>query len=1144
MSADNTFANQQINPSDIPDAQERTLILDPDQSFAVSAPAGSGKTELLTQRVLKLLAYVEKPEEILAITFTRKAAREMQDRIVQALILAENEPVPDEPHRKITWTLARNALAQNDRLSWSLLENTHRLGIKTIDSLCMQLAQRLPLLTGLGTNTLVTEQPEKFYQQAIRRLLEYLESEGQISQDLQLLLSHLDNNTARIEALLTKILGNRDQWLRHVAGNQNELSGFKGYLESCLDTLISETLAKTKNRCQPFERELLDSLEFAATNLQQEKPDSALAQCVRLPELPGDTPEQRMLWHGIIELLITKGDQWRARLTRAEGFPPAPKGADKAVYVQAKSSCMALIQDLSGVPGLLDLLLECRSLPAPVYHQDQWLLLGALTRLLPNLVAELLVIFSEHGSVDYPQITGSAVAALGSDHCPSDLALLLDHKITHILIDEFQDTSSSQFALLERLTEGWQPDDGHSMFIVGDGMQSCYGFRDANVGLFLAARENGIGNAHMTPIDLKVNFRSHAGVVHWVNQTFKSAFPQDNDISRGAVTYSPSIAHKDIPGKTKAVRMMVCIDDSQRKQEAIQVVDIVRSIQVDYPEDNTAILVRNRNHLREIIPALQRAGISWQAVDIDPLIQRPVISDLFALTRALLNLADRVAWLAVLRAPWCGLNLTDLQHLAGNKQQVRSAGHCALWLSIIDPANRQQISAEGQKSLERLIRVIQQALKNRQRKSLRQWLEGTWLALGGPATTEPAEFTHVASFFELLEEHDLGGTIRDMPAFTEAADRLYAKPTADPDIKLQIMTIHRAKGLEFDHVIIPGLDRTGASDQHALLLWHERLTRQGIPQLLISPIAAKGADEDALYQYLKSEQAIKQKLENTRLIYVAATRAIRHLYMVASGRENEKTGELLSPSKNSLLFSIWQTVEDQVERVVLAEETGSASDHHTCSQVARLKPGWQLPDLPKSELLGQFRGHEYRASSMAKNIRPDLIDYDQAQIKRLYLLMLQRCQQHQGLIPTDDLDALIKASGIVEPEINTQQLLDMALRKTLSDTNGQWLLGLSPSSKSSYSHPCFNKRININQDNLVEEINIPLTFSSENTIWLIDFDLRNPQLNEMADQLNDVMRSYRDKLLNWTEAYSALEQKPIKAAIYFPVLARFEPCLD
>ncbi|HCL71818.1 MAG TPA: DNA helicase II, partial [Gammaproteobacteria bacterium] len=109
-----------------------------------------------------------------------------------------------------------------------------------------------------------------------------------------------------------------------------------------------------------------------------------------------------------------------------------------------------------------------------------------------------------------------------------------------ILVDEFQDTSQLQLDLLRKLTAGWEPDDGRSLFLVGDAMQSCYGFRNANVGIYLSVKERGIGELSLTPLALSSNFRSQEPVVSWVNNVFSGAFPRHPNISRGAVPYSPA----------------------------------------------------------------------------------------------------------------------------------------------------------------------------------------------------------------------------------------------------------------------------------------------------------------------------------------------------------------------------------------------------------------------------------------------------------------------------------------------------------------------------------------------------------------------------------------------------------------------------
>ena len=238
--------------ADIIDAPQRARALDHRQSFAVTAPAGSGKTELLIQRTLTLLAQVEKPEEIIAITFTRKAANEMRSRILAALQQGQSDTPPQQTHQLNTWHLARAVLAQDQRYNWCLLDNPNRLRIQTIDSFCMQLIQRMPLMSKLGAEASISNDAQSQYQQAARQLLARLEQNSTVSNDLQLLLSHLDNNTARIETLLCSILSKREQWLRHfMLGRQTQFD-FRSYLENCLEMLVQDTLQQSSELLAGF----------------------------------------------------------------------------------------------------------------------------------------------------------------------------------------------------------------------------------------------------------------------------------------------------------------------------------------------------------------------------------------------------------------------------------------------------------------------------------------------------------------------------------------------------------------------------------------------------------------------------------------------------------------------------------------------------------------------------------------------------------------------------------------------------------------------------------------------------------------------------------------------------------------------------
>ena len=196
----------------IPDQQARTSALDPRGSFIVQAPAGSCKTELLTQRILSLLASgAQQPEEVLAITFTRKAAEEMRLRVLDALQLGLQTTAPSSEHKQHTWQLAQQVIAQDQTLQWNLLQNPQRLQIMTIDSFCANLARQMPVLSRMGAVPKITQQPWVLYQQAAQQTISDLLAQD--DENIKNLLLHLDNQQNRAMQEIATMLQYREQWL-------------------------------------------------------------------------------------------------------------------------------------------------------------------------------------------------------------------------------------------------------------------------------------------------------------------------------------------------------------------------------------------------------------------------------------------------------------------------------------------------------------------------------------------------------------------------------------------------------------------------------------------------------------------------------------------------------------------------------------------------------------------------------------------------------------------------------------------------------------------------------------------------------------------------------------------------------------------
>jgi len=959
----------------IADQAERERALDVTRSFIVQAPAGSGKTTLLVERFLRLLAVARYPEEVLAITFTRKAAAEMRKRVLEKLPNAG--------------------------------EIAHRLRILTIDAFSASLTRQLPVLSRFGAQPAIVEDASALHAEAARRTLAAFDQPA-----VGRLLAHLDNHVESATGMLAGMLGRRDQWLRRTGNPPSRQD-------------IEAALAAERQRI--------------------------LAQARAL--LPEASPE-------LAEKLLTQKRTWRKR--------------DKQAQQHEGNEPLRL-----ALSALLDL-------PPATYTEPQWEALEAILALLPLAAAQLKILFAERGEADFTEIAQGAVRALGMEDEPTDLLLALDARIAHVLVDEFQDTSLSQWDLLERLTAGWSPGDGRTVFAVGDPMQSIYRFREAEVGLFLRARREGLASVKLESLALATNFRSQAGIVDWVNASFLRILPQAEDETSGAVPYSPSVArHPALPGE--AVTWHAPVDHAS---EAAQVVELVQQAGKD-----CALLVRNRGALAEIVPALKAAGIRFRAIEIDQLGEKQVVQDLFTLTRALTHLADRVAWLAVLRAPWAGFTLAELaQWFEGRPETV--------WERLQDVTDRLHLRT-----------VLGAALADRQRGTLRDRVEGAWLALGGPACVAGAEdLEDAATYLDALEALEEAGEV-DFARLAELLATLYAPPDpAAAESDLQVMTIHKAKGLEFGTVIVPGLERAPGRGGAPLLRWRELASGA----LLMAPVKETGGDEEPAYEYLKKLDREAEDTEAGRLLYVAATRARHRLHLLACPKKT-------MPPKRSLLERAWPVAQDFYAGLAPRDGDGAREADAAPAPLRRLPADWVLPAPPPA--VAWTAPDEGRA---AERIEFSWVGEDARHAGTVVHAWLQR-------IAEDELrgwDAKRVASlkraferdlarrGVQDPGA-AAELVAEALANAIADERGRWLLGAHPKAVNEFR--LTTPRRNFRIDRYIED--------ADGRKWVVDYKTSGHKGGGVEAFLDAQRLRYAAQLDAYAEAVGGA-----RCGLYFPLL--------
>ena len=918
------------------DKAAREEALDIRESYIVQAPAGSGKTDLLTRRYLKLLAAVDEPEEILAITFTRAATAEMRSRILDDLEAAKTNPASQDERI----ALARAALTHAERRGWHLLEQPERLDIQTIDSLCLRFAHDQPLLARLGGRLQPTEYAAPLYALAARRTLGSLGSAGTELNDALLgLLQLRDNNLADCERLISDMLTRRDQWAHaFLLSGDIDWDEVRMRLERPFKRAIRRVLAEAYRllTAEPvITRELFELANYACGN--QPKTDIALLSMLK--DVPEPDEGLTAHWQCLCNLLLTEKGEWRKQYTVNDGFPP--NGVDAK---RRKESMLKVLWQMKSAPGLLDLLCEIRNLPPANYSDDQWQTLRRIFTILRHSVAELRVLFAEQNKVDFIEIGIAAQQVLNE---PSERALGISERIRHLLVDEFQDTSRRQHQLVSMLVRAWDEGDGRTCFLVGDPMQSIYMFRQAEVELFSQARQHGIVSADQQfackPLQLSKNFRSHAGLTEPLNDFFAEIFASAERPGAAAVPFSPSFAeqealpslslgvHADFVPTASMGRPSKPDTRAARQREAAKVLGIIEEhlpqiarAKAAGEEYRVAVLVRAKQHLADLIPLLRQAGIPFRGIELETLSERQEILDLLSLTRALLHPMDRIAWLSVLRAPWCGLTLGDLHLLCGSDSRIFQRTSVPELIAT----RGQLLSSDGRIRLEGTYRVLEHALAARYREaqSLSTWLERTWRTLGGPQCIDAAALANTQVFFQMLDSVSADGV---NTAFDAELKRLFAQPdpAASERCGVQLMTIHKAKGLGFDVVIVPGLDRKPKNDSQPLVCSLERAIPgdSSLDEMLVAPIGSKGGTGHPLYKWVQAQKKLRENEERKRIFYVACTRARNELHLLGTavlGKTSLRPGD-----ENSLLAAAWPALAPLFAQQQPAESVAPDKSH-------------------------------------------------------------------------------------------------------------------------------------------------------------------------------------------------------------------------
>jgi ATP-dependent helicase/nuclease subunit A len=866
---------------------------DPKASVWVSANAGTGKTHTLTSRVARLLLSGTKPEHILCLTFTRAAAAQMQTKLYERL---GNWSTMAEPalkkalHRLEDRDLEPDELAKARRLFASALETPGGLKIQTIHAFCESLLGRFPLEAGVSPHFALADdrQSAELLAQARDEVLQASidEPETPLAHAVVKLVGEADE--AAFEMLLGEVTGMRHRIRRYV----EQAQGLDAAERAVADALGVPPGATAHDLMAAALAEIDPAQIRAAQSALASGKTTDATKATALAALLADMTPQRFEEH-YPGIFLTQAGEPRASLMTKDLAASHPNILQ---WMEDQQAAMV-------------------ALTAQLKAAQTAVLTGAILRVGCAVLDAYEAEKTRRGLLDYDDLITRTVSLLHSRAATQWVLYKLDMGLDHILVDEAQDTSPEQWKVIAALVTEFFAGDGardfapdqdgrgpgavRTLFAVGDEKQSIFSFQGADPQEFStrrAAFRSMASAATQTwhDIDLTVSWRTADQILSSVDKTFAP-----EPMRAGVVAGDDPIHHESVwTGRAGLVELWspVTPDEtdeqelwdapldavSGRSKEAKLATRIVGKLtdwigkeylpqrdRVMEPGD-VLILVRRRGaFVDELIRQLKTSNIPVAGVDRLVLGDHIAVMDLMALARFALLPDDDLTLATVLRSPLCTISEEGLFDLAHGRTG-------SLWKALEERADMVDGAPEAFAYLSE-IRARTGILRPHEFFTRVLGADGgrdRLVARLGMDVHDPIdEFLNQTLSYEASNTPSLQGFV----AWMDAGDTEIKRDLDQGGNQVRIMTVHGAKGLEANVVILPDTVQAGGTPGRASLIAHKDTRDDGL--VTYSP---RKTDADELSLAARAAREAREDEEYRRLLYVAMTRAMDRLYIAAA----------------------------------------------------------------------------------------------------------------------------------------------------------------------------------------------------------------------------------------------------------------------